>query len=103
HDVGPQPLRALERVRHRRRTGRIDGLELVDEAYDARELRGHVAGLGRGDLEPGQTAELGDVFWREHGIGSELGRKVESGGQFAVSGGAQCSVIDFSLNYTRRL
>ena len=62
HVIGSQPLCAVERMCHRRHIESIDGLQLVDEADDVRQLGLNVGDLVRRDLESGEHAELVDVF-----------------------------------------
>src|SRR5690606_9470816 len=64
-DVLTQPLRAIERVRHR-----LDALgrhrrELPDHIDDAGQLGREVRALLRADLEPGELAKLVDVVTGE--------------------------------------
>lgn len=63
--VPAQPLRLIERMRHRRDAARVDRLELIDHRDDARQLRGHVGHFARGDLDASEQAETADVFWSQ--------------------------------------
>jgi hypothetical protein len=55
-------------VGHRAHTGRVDGLELVHEGYDARKLGRYIGDLGRGDFEASQPAKAVDVVGAEHSV-----------------------------------
>jgi hypothetical protein len=68
HDVSPEALWPLERMRHRRNARRIAGFELVDHRDDARQLGRNVGDFSRCDLEAREPAKAFYVFGSKHEI-----------------------------------
>jgi len=61
-DVRTQPLGQLQRVGERPGRGGVDGLKLIDEIDDPRELAREIGHLGVGYFEAGELAQFLDGF-----------------------------------------
>ena len=62
NSVFPEPLLPVERMCHRRNTGGIHGLKLINQLDDVRELRLDIRHFVDRDFESGQNTEFLDVF-----------------------------------------